>query len=360
MEKKENPKFFQSEFLNFISMNSTESSSPSSATLKCLQCQEPKLVLKYVFPTQDGKKLFCSEPCLMNYKKCQKSGGQMANNGTPQPQQTIKSSPDKPSAQPPPSMVSPSSKSTASSDDGHAFCWQEYMSESGSEPAPATCFKQATDPPKNEFEIGAKMEASDPRSQSTCIATVMGKLGSRVRLRLDGSDDKSDFWKLVDSNELHEIGHCENNGGMLQPPMGFTLNATAWPKFLVKTLNNAVFASSNCFKKSPPTPKSNKFVVGQKLEAVDRKNPHLICCATVGAINSKSFEFFVHRISSQILLFPDDQIHVTFDGWKGAFDYWCPYYCRDIFPVGWCAQSGHPLQPPGQKVRLLILREIAN
>lgn len=42
-------------------------------------------------------------------------------------------------------------------------------------------------------------------------------------------------------------------------------------------------------------------------------------------------------------------IHVTFDGWRGAFDYWCRYDSRDIFPVGWCAKSGHPLQPPGQK-----------
>ena len=45
-------------------------------------------------------------------------------------------------------------------------------------------------------------------------------------------------------------------------------------------------------------------------------------------------------------------IHVTFDGWKGAFDYWCRYDSRDIFPVGWCASSNHPLQPPGQKVRI--------
>ena len=46
-------------------------------------------------------------------------------------------------------------------------------------------------------------------------------------------------------------------------------------------------------------------------------------------------------------------IHVTFDGWKGAFDYWCPYYDRDIFPVGWCEASGHALQPPGQKVSII-------
>ena len=45
-------------------------------------------------------------------------------------------------------------------------------------------------------------------------------------------------------------------------------------------------------------------------------------------------------------------IHVTFDGWKGAFDYWCRYDSRDIFPVGWCASSNHPLQPPGQKVMI--------
>ena len=70
-----------------------------------------------------------------------------------------------------------------------------------------------------------------------------GVQGPRVRLRLDGSDTKNDFWKMVDDSELHEIGHCEKNGGMLQPPMGFTLNATSWPKFLAKTLKDAVYCS---------------------------------------------------------------------------------------------------------------------
>lgn len=73
--------------------------------------------------------------------------------------------------------------------------------------------------------------------------------------------------------------------------------------------------------------------IGQKLEAVDKKNPHLICCATVAAIK-------------------DDQIHVTFDGWRGAFDYWTRYDSRDIFPVGWCTRSCHPMQPPGQKHKM--------
>ena len=67
-----------------------------------------------------------------------------------------------------------------------------------------------------------------------------------------------------------------------------------------------------------------------KLEAIDRKNPHLICPATVGSIR-------------------DNMIFVSFDGWRGAFDYWCEYDSRDIFPVGWAASTGHYLQLPGNK-----------
>jgi hypothetical protein len=76
-------------------------------------------------------------------------------------------------------------------------------------------------PPPNEFKIGMKLEALDPRNvTSTCIASVVGVLGPRLRLRLDGSDNKNDFWRLVDSSEIHPIGHCEKHGGMLQPPLG--------------------------------------------------------------------------------------------------------------------------------------------
>lgn len=40
---------------------------------------------------------------------------------------------------------------------------------------------------------------------------------------------------------------------------------------------------------------------------------------------------------------------MAFDGWRGAFDYWTKYDSRDIFPVGWCTQSCHPVQPPGHR-----------
>merc|ERR1719495_1405992 len=102
------------------------------------------------------------------------------------------------------------------------FSWKEYLIETKSAAAPPSFFKQSLEPPTNEFIVGAKLEAKDPRSQMACIATVIGLQGPRVRLRLDGSDTKNDFWMMVDDGELHEIGWCEKNGGMLQPPIAAT------------------------------------------------------------------------------------------------------------------------------------------
>uniref|UniRef100_A0A8C5CR21 Polycomb protein SCMH1 n=1 Tax=Gadus morhua TaxID=8049 RepID=A0A8C5CR21_GADMO len=103
---------------------------------------------------------------------------------------------------------------------GH-FSWEKYLKETGATAAPASCFRQSATPPLNEFKAGMKLEALDPRNTtSTCIATVVGLTGARLRLRLDGSDNKNDFWRLADSSEIHPIGHCEKNGGMLQPPLG--------------------------------------------------------------------------------------------------------------------------------------------
>ncbi|XP_073758905.1 polycomb protein SCMH1 isoform X3 [Callorhinus ursinus] len=112
---------------------------------------------------------------------------------------------------------------------------------------------------------------------------------------------------------------------------GFRLNASSWPMFLLKTLNGAEMAPIRIFHKEPPSPSHNFFKMGMKLEAVDRKNPHFICPATIGEVRG-----------SEVL--------VTFDGWRGAFDYWCRFDSRDIFPVGWCSLTGDNLQPPGTKV----------
>ncbi|XP_066998695.1 polycomb protein Scm isoform X2 [Anabrus simplex] len=329
---------------------------PPKNKTSCTWCGENKQPLKYVLPTQHGKKEFCSETCLSEFRKAYIKGAclQCDNviRGTPvrlemqdattkdfcstfclnkhtkkeQAEQKRAHSEQRPVA-----ATTPAVPAMPQFDAYTTFDWDSYLKETNSMAAPPEYYKQHINPPTNEFKIGMKLEALDPRNlTSTCIASVVGILGPRLRLRLDGSDNKNDFWRLVDSNEIHPIGHCEKHGGMLQPPLGFRMNASSWPMFLLKTLNGAEMAPSKVFKKEPPTPKSNSFQIGMKLEAVDKKNPQLICVATVGAVKG-------------------EMIHVTFDGWRGAFDYWCRFDSRDIFPVGWCAKSGHPLQPPGQK-----------
>lgn len=212
-----------------------------------------------------------------------------------------------------------------------SFSWTSYLKETKAVVAPDKCFKQNPEVPENEFALNMKLEAQDPRSStSTCIATIVGIQGPRLRLRLDGSDNKNDFWRLVDSSDIKPVGTCEKNGGMLQPPLGFRMNASSWPLFLQRTLTTAKLAPPTAFKPEPPTPDKNFFEVGMKLEAVDRKNSFLICPGTVAKVDNR-------------------MIFISFDGWSGAFDYWCEFSSRDIFPVGWCAKTGHYLQPPGNK-----------
>ncbi|XP_005187263.1 polycomb protein Scm [Musca domestica] len=324
----------------------------------CTWCGESKQPLQYVLPTQNGKKEFCSETCIAEFRKAYSKGAcaqcdNVIREGAPNKEFCSLMCMNKHQKKNGPTRsLSNGSRGDTPGGKGmggggsctptgpfqyesfHVFDWDAYLKETGSEAAPPECFKQALNPPVNDFKIGMKLEALDPRNvTSTCIATVVGVLGSRLRLRLDGSDSQNDFWRLVDSNEIHAIGHCEKNFGMLQPPLGFRMNASSWPGYLCKILNNAMVAPEEIFQPEPADPPENLFRVGQKLEAVDKKNPQLICCATVDAIK-------------------DDQIHVTFDGWRGAFDYWCSYKSRDIFPVGWCARSCHPMQPPGHKSRM--------
>ncbi|XP_055857370.1 polycomb protein Scm [Episyrphus balteatus] len=345
---------------------------PAKKPATCTWCGESKQPLQYVLPTQNGKKEFCSEMCISEFRKAYSKGAcvqcdnviketapsrefcsmmcmnknqkknsnratQQQSQSQQQQQNQTQNNNNNRGEQERNHKMSPGSCTPTGPfqyESFHVFDWDAYLQESGSEAAPAECFKQAPNPPSNDFKIGMKLEALDPRNvTSTCIATVVGVLGSRLRLRLDGSDSQNDFWRLVDSNEIHAIGHCEKNGGMLQPPLGFRMNASSWPGYLCKILNNALVAPEDIFQPEPDGPSQNLFQVGQKLEAVDKKNPQLICCATVNAIK-------------------DDQIHVTFDGWRGAFDYWCSYKSRDIFPAGWCARSCHPMQPPGNKCRM--------
>ncbi|XP_034021650.1 lethal(3)malignant brain tumor-like protein 1 [Thalassophryne amazonica] len=69
------------------------------------------------------------------------------------------------------------------------------------------------------------------------------------------------------------------------------------------------------------------FAMGMKLEAVDRKNPSLVCVASVTDVIEE--RFLVH-----------------FDNWDDTYDYWCDDSSPCIHPVGWCEEQGKPLTSP--------------
>ncbi|XP_055248724.1 polycomb protein SCMH1 isoform X14 [Gorilla gorilla gorilla] len=140
---------------------------------------------------------------------------------------------------------------------GH-FTWDKYLKETCSVPAPVHCFKQSYTPPSNEFKISMKLEAQDPRNTtSTCIATVVGLTGARLRLRLDGSDNKNDFWRLVDSAEIQPIGNCEKNGGMLQPPL-VVIPKNPYPASDVNTEKPSIHSSTKTVLEHQPGQRGRK------------------------------------------------------------------------------------------------------
>ncbi|CAF3520013.1 unnamed protein product [Rotaria sp. Silwood1] len=202
--------------------------------------------------------------------------------------------------------------------------WDSYLIETNSEAAPASNFKQALIPPVNDFIVGEKLESIDPRNQdSWCIGTIIEKDGPRLRIRLDGTDDRNDFWRLVDSGDIRCYGTTAKLGGQIVPPLGFQLTSTRWTKYFERNVKDGPFAAESCFKPQPSKPEKNLFKKGQKLEAVDPRHSNLICPATVSNV------------------IPGDyRIMLSLDGWSSLNNFKVDYLSRDIFPVGWCKLAG--------------------
>ena len=78
------------------------------------------------------------------------------------------------------------------------------------------------------------------------------------------------------------------------------------------------------------------FRKGMKLEAIDKKNPSLICVATVTDIMES--RFLIH-----------------FDAWEDMYDYWCDSSSPYIHPVGWCEENSNILSPPNGTSNIMPL-----
>uniref|UniRef100_A0A7N8YKI1 L3MBTL histone methyl-lysine binding protein 1b n=1 Tax=Mastacembelus armatus TaxID=205130 RepID=A0A7N8YKI1_9TELE len=211
-----------------------------------------------------------------------------------------------------------------------AWSWPAYLEEEKAIAAPVKLFKEHQSFPqsRNGFKVGMKLEGLDPSHPSLfCVLTVAEIQGYRVRLHFDGYPECYDFWANADSWDLKPAGWCEKNGHKLLLPKGCKEGEFNWsmyvkncrgqlaPKHLFKSLNTSVTPSG--------------FRAGMKLEAVDRKNPSLICVATIAAV-------------------VDNRLLIHFDNWDDTYDYWCDASSPYIHPVGYCEEAELTLTTPAE------------
>uniref|UniRef100_A0A8C9X3L3 L3MBTL histone methyl-lysine binding protein 1b n=1 Tax=Sander lucioperca TaxID=283035 RepID=A0A8C9X3L3_SANLU len=219
---------------------------------------------------------------------------------------------------------------TAPANKKRAWSWPAYLEEERAIAAPVKLFKEHQSLPqsRNSFKVGMKLEGLDPSHPSLfCVLTVAEIQGYRVRLHFDGYPECYDFWANADSWDMKPAGWCEKNGHKLLLPKGCKDGEFNWsmyvkncrgqlaPKHLFKSLNTSVTPSG--------------FRAGMKLEAIDRKNPSLICVATIAAV-------------------VDNRLLIHFDNWDDTYDYWCDASSPYIHPVGYCEEAELTLTTPAE------------
>lgn len=208
------------------------------------------------------------------------------------------------------------------------WSWEQHLAEEAAIAAPLRLFNEYQSFPlgRNGFKAGMRLEGIDPLHPSMfCVLSVVEVIGNRLRLHIEGYSECYDFWVNADSPDIRPAGWCEETGHKLHPPKGYKVNEFKWEKYLEAC--NALAAPKNLFKSQNSTITTSKLQVGMKLEAVDRKNPCLVCVATVADV-------------------ADDRFLVHFDNWDDTYDYWCDAHSPYIHPVGWCQDHGRPLTAP--------------
>ncbi|XP_053769395.1 lethal(3)malignant brain tumor-like protein 4 [Desmodus rotundus] len=209
------------------------------------------------------------------------------------------------------------------------WAWDQYLKEQNATAAPIELFSQDQSFPEyeNGFQVGMRLEGVDPRRPAVfCVLSVAEVCGHRLRLHFDGYLSCYDFWTNAGSPDLHHVGWCEKTKHELHVPKGYRKDKFVWMNYLkAYKLQNAPKKLFRNRSSNGPVPK--EFQVGRKLEAVDRKNPALVCVATIADI-------------------VEDRLLVHFDNWDDSYDYWCDVNSPYIQPVGWCQENGRTLITP--------------
>nr|XP_023678666.1 lethal(3)malignant brain tumor-like protein 4 isoform X3 [Paramormyrops kingsleyae] len=208
------------------------------------------------------------------------------------------------------------------------WSWDQYLEEEKAAMAPVRLFTEEQSLPQNRngFKAGMRLEGIDPLHPSMfCVLSVAEVIGYRLRLHFDGYPECYDFWVNADSPDIRPAGWCETTGRKLHPPKGSKDEEFSWEQY--EQTCDILVAPKTLFKKQTPIESISSFQVSMKLEAVDRKNPCLVCVASVADVIDH--RFLVH-----------------FDNWDDTYDYWCDPSSPHVHPVGWCQERGRPLTAP--------------
>uniref|UniRef100_A0A8C8SNS1 L3MBTL histone methyl-lysine binding protein 3 n=1 Tax=Pelusios castaneus TaxID=367368 RepID=A0A8C8SNS1_9SAUR len=211
------------------------------------------------------------------------------------------------------------------------FNWPSYLKTCKAQAAPKSLFEnQNVTVIPSGFRVGMKLEAVDKKNPTfICVATVTDMVDNRFLVHFDNWDESYDYWCEAASPHIHPIGWCkEHRRTLITPPDYPHAKHFSWEKYLEET--SSLPAPARAFKVKP----SHGFQKNMKLEVVDKRNPVLIRIATIVDID-------------------DHRIKVHFDGWDSIYDYWTDADSPDIHPAGWCAKTGHPLQPPLSPLELV-------
>ena len=130
-----------------------------------------------------------------------------------------------------------------------------------------------------------------------------------LKINFDGWSDTYDYWALSDSSDLFPVGYCEWESLKLQAPKGFD-GDFKWQSYLSSTgtvavpedllpgsgtgvrqgdlqvESKAVETAESATETAAAVEEIAGFVVGMRLEAVDRQNLSLTAVANIAEIRS--------------------------------------------------------------------------
>ncbi|EDW76171.2 uncharacterized protein Dwil_GK14805 [Drosophila willistoni] len=215
--------------------------------------------------------------------------------------------------------------------------WKDFLVGrlSGARTLPSNFYNKINDSLQSRFRLGLNLECVDKdRISQVRLATVTKIVGKRLFLRYFDSDDG--FWCHEDSPIIHPVGWATTVGHNLAAPQDYLERMLAGREAMIEVHEDdatiELFKMNFTFDEYFLDGKTNGFVAGMKVEAVDPLNLSSICPATVMAV--LKFGYMMIRIDSYQ---PDES----------GSDWFC-YHEKSpcIFPAGFCASNNITVTPP--------------